>query len=55
MSALVLGLLIASANNFYNTQKTGLETASARVLQIDGVLCCFAAPFTNSRIGIKRG
>jgi hypothetical protein len=38
LSALVLGLLIVSANNFYNTQKSGLETASARVLQIDGVL-----------------
>jgi len=38
MSALVLGLLIASANNFYNSQKTGLETVSARVLALDGVL-----------------
>jgi hypothetical protein len=38
LSALVLGLLIVSANNFYNTQKSGLETASARVLQIDGML-----------------
>jgi hypothetical protein len=38
MSALVLGLLIASANNFYNSQKTGLETVSARVIALDGVL-----------------
>jgi hypothetical protein len=38
MSAPVLGLLIASANNFYNSQKTGLETVSARVLALDGVL-----------------
>ena len=38
LSALVLGLLIASANNFYNSQKTGLETVSARVLALDGVL-----------------
>ena len=38
MSALVLGLLIASANNFHNTQKAGLETVSAGVLQLDGVL-----------------
>jgi hypothetical protein len=38
LSALVLGLLVASANNFYNTQKTGLETVSARVLELDGVL-----------------
>jgi hypothetical protein len=38
LSALVLGLLIASANNFYNAQKTGLETVSARVIALDGVL-----------------
>ena len=38
LSALVLGLLIASANNFHNTQKAGLETVSARVLELDGVL-----------------
>jgi hypothetical protein len=38
MSALVLGLLIASANNFHNTQKAGLETVCARVLELDGVL-----------------
>ena len=38
LSALVLGLLIASANGFYNSQKTGLETVSARVLALDGVL-----------------
>ena len=38
LSALVLGLLIASANSFHNTQKTGLETVSGRVLELDGVL-----------------
>jgi hypothetical protein len=38
LSALVLGLLIASSNSFYNAQKTGLETVSARVLELDGVL-----------------
>ena len=38
LSTLVLGLLIASANTFYNSQKTGLETVSARVLALDGVL-----------------
>jgi hypothetical protein len=38
MSALVLGLLVASASNFYNTQKAGLETISARVLQLDSLL-----------------
>ena len=38
MSALVLGLLIANASNFFNTQKIGLETVSAQVLELDGVL-----------------
>jgi hypothetical protein len=38
LSALVLGLLVASANSFYNTQKASLETVSARVLELDGVL-----------------
>ena len=38
LSALVLGLLIASANSFHNTQKAGLETVSGRVLELDGVL-----------------
>src|SRR5690242_16966197 len=38
LSALVLGLLIASASSFYNNQKTSLELVSARVLALDGVL-----------------
>ena len=37
LSALVLGLLIASANSFHNTQKAGLETVSGRVIELDGV------------------
>ena len=38
LSALVLGLLIASANSFHNSQKAALETVSGRVLELDGVL-----------------
>lgn len=38
MTALVLGLLIASANSFYDTQKNELEQRAAKVLQLDGVL-----------------
>jgi hypothetical protein len=53
MSALVLGLLIASANNFYNTQKTGLETASAQILQIDGVLRRFGPEAQQARNVLK--
>ncbi len=38
MAALVLGLLIASSNNVYNTQKSGLEALSARAIQLDRIL-----------------
>jgi hypothetical protein len=38
MTALVLGLLIASANSFYNNQKSSLEETAAKLLQLDGVL-----------------
>jgi hypothetical protein len=53
MSALVLGLLIASASNFYNTQKAGLETASARVLQIDAMLRRFGPDAQQARDVLK--
>jgi ABC-type transporter Mla subunit MlaD len=38
MTALVLGLLIASANSFYNNQKSSLEETAAKLLQLDDVL-----------------
>src|SRR5947208_6398678 len=38
MSALVLGLLIASANTFYNSQKSGLEILSERIIELDSML-----------------
>jgi hypothetical protein len=38
MTALVLGLLIASSNSFYNSQQNGLEVTAATLLQLDGVL-----------------
>ena len=38
MAALVLGLLIASANAFYNSQKSDLEILSGRVIELDSVL-----------------
>jgi hypothetical protein len=46
LSALVLGLLIASANGFHNSQKAGLETVSARILELDGV-CAAMVPTPN--------
>ena len=38
MAALVLGLLIASANTFYNSQKSDLEILSGRVIELDSIL-----------------
>lgn len=38
LSAIVLGLLIASTNSFYNTQKASLQAVSTKVLELDGVL-----------------
>ena len=38
MAALVLGLLIASANTFYNSQKGDLEILSGRVVELDSML-----------------
>jgi hypothetical protein len=38
MAALVLGLLIASANTFYNSQKSNLEILSGRVVELDSML-----------------
>jgi hypothetical protein len=53
MSAIVLGLLIASANNFYTTQKAGLETVSARILQLDSVLRRFGPDAQPARDLLK--
>src|SRR5262245_66232296 len=38
MAALVLGLLIASANTFYNSQKSDMEILSGRVIELDTML-----------------
>jgi hypothetical protein len=38
LSALALGLLVSSANTFYNNQKTALEVVSAKTVQLDRLL-----------------
>jgi hypothetical protein len=53
LAALVLGLLIASASTFYNSQKTSLELVSARVLQLDGVLRRYGADGLLARDQLK--
>jgi hypothetical protein len=53
MSALVLGLLIANASSFFNAQKIGLETVSAQVLELDGVLRRYGAEAEPARFLLK--
>jgi hypothetical protein len=53
MSALVLGLLIVSTNNFHNAQKAELETISARVLELDGVLRHYGPDAQSARDMLK--
>jgi hypothetical protein len=53
MTALVLGLLIASANSFYNTQKSSLEVTASKFLQLDGVLRRYGPEATPVRAQVK--
>jgi hypothetical protein len=53
MSAILLGLLIASANNFYNTEKAGLETLSAQILQLDDLLRRYGPEAQPTRDALK--
>ena len=53
LSALVLGLLIAGANGFHNSQKAGLETVSARSLELDGVLRRYGSDAQPARDTLK--
>jgi hypothetical protein len=55
MTALVLGLLIASAHEFYNSQKTGLEVTAAKLLQLDGVLRRYGPEAAPVRAQLKAG
>jgi hypothetical protein len=53
MTALVLGLLIASANSFYNTQKSNLEVTASKLLQLDGVLRRYGPEAAPARAQLK--
>ncbi len=53
MTAIVLGLLIASANSFYNTQLSNLEVTAAGFLQLDGVLRRYGPDATPVRAQLK--
>src|SRR5271166_2961546 len=53
LSALVLGLLLAPANNLSNTQRGGPETISGRVLKLDGVLRRYGPDAQSARTRMK--
>jgi hypothetical protein len=54
MAALVLGLLVASAKNAYDTQSNELTDVSSRILLLDRVLAHYG-PETNEARGLLRG
>jgi hypothetical protein len=53
ISALVLGLLIASATSSFNTQQDALQTLSIDVIQLDRALALYG-PETQSARGLLR-
>jgi hypothetical protein len=53
LSALVLGLLVASSFTLFNAQKTGVETLSARAVELDRLLRQFGPEAAPGRQAIK--
>ncbi len=49
MAALVLGLLIASANSSYETQSGELQRVSASIVELDGILAQYGPEATEPR------
>jgi hypothetical protein len=54
MAALVLGLLIASAKNSYDTQRTELQQMSSDVVQLDRVLAMYGPEAQDLRVIAKQ-
>jgi hypothetical protein len=53
ISALVLSLLIASANNHYNTQRSELQSLSADVILLDRLLISYGPEAKEARDGLR--
>jgi len=53
MAALVLGLLLASAQSSYSTQSTNLQSMAANVLEIDRILGMYGAEAKDARALFK--
>ena len=54
MAALVLGLLVASAKNFYDTQSSDLTQLSANVVLLDRVLAHYGPETKEARDLLRR-
>ncbi len=55
MAALVLGLLIASAQNTYNTRSSNVQKLSADVAQLDHLLAIYGPDAKDARMLLKEG
>ena len=55
LSALVLGLLVASSYGLYNSQKAGIENLSARAVQLDRLLQQIGPEAVGGRAIIRNG
>jgi hypothetical protein len=53
ISALVLSLLIASANSHYNTQSSELQSVSANVILLDRLLISYGPEAKEARDGLR--
>lgn len=54
MSALVLGLLVSSAKNSYDTQSTELTVTAANVLQLDSILAHYGPETKDVREDLRQ-
>jgi hypothetical protein len=55
IAALVLGLLISSANGTYQTQSAGIEQLAANVVVLDRTLALYGTEADNIRIILRKG
>ncbi len=53
MTALVLGLLVASAKSAYDTQKAGVATMAAKAVVLDRLLATYGAETAEVRAGLR--
>src|SRR5277367_2966052 len=55
IAALVLGLLISSANGTYQTQTADVEQLTANIVLLDRTLALYGSETDNTRILLRKG